>query len=158
MQSFHSLFPAVPQLEYEEPSSRPQSSTLGSLPTLFSSSLLMHRQLTSNLHRGCSHKISPLSPSTDCPTPRMPSISWIGIVLSRLLLRCSADAKVDGVVRPQAHNPVTSGVQQGDPLGPLYFCCGLASIVEKIEEMVPLYNKWFMVIADVETLKKVWTS
>ena len=54
----------------------------------------------------------------------------------------------------------TCGVQQGDPLGPLYFCCGLASLVEKIESLGPLYNKWYMddggVIADVGTLKKVW--
>ena len=35
-----------------------------------------------------------------------------------------------------------SGVQQGDPLGPLYFCFGLAPLVEEIASLNPLYNKW----------------
>jgi len=54
----------------------------------------------------------------------------------------------------------TCGVQQGDPLGPLYFCCGLASLVSEIEKFGPVYNKWYMddggIIGDVEMLQKVW--
>ena len=53
------------------------------------------------------------------------------------------------------------GVQQGDPLGPLYFCFGIASLVTEIESLHPLYNKWYMddggIVADVETLSKVWS-
>jgi hypothetical protein len=52
------------------------------------------------------------------------------------------------------------GVQQGDPLGPLYFCFGIASIVEEIEALHPVYNKWYMddggIVADTDTLLKVW--
>ena len=36
------------------------------------------------------------------------------------------------------------GVQQGDPLGPLYFCCGLQSLVDKITLLSPSYQKWYM--------------
>ena len=36
------------------------------------------------------------------------------------------------------------GVQQGDPLGPLYFCFGIASLVSEIEALLPVYNKWYM--------------
>jgi hypothetical protein len=54
----------------------------------------------------------------------------------------------------------SSGVQQGDPLGPLYFCFGIASLVKEIQDLNPLYNKWYMddggMVADVATLKKVW--
>ena len=53
-----------------------------------------------------------------------------------------------------------SGVQQGDPLGPLYFCCGLNPLVNEIKSLNPIYNKWYMddggIIGDVELLKKVW--
>ena len=51
-----------------------------------------------------------------------------------------------------------SGVQQGDPLGPLYFCCDLNPLVNEIMALCPLYNKWYMdgIIGDVELLKKVW--
>ena len=52
------------------------------------------------------------------------------------------------------------GVQQGDPLGPLYFCCGINSLVNEIQALNPTYNKWYMddggIIGDVELLKKVW--
>jgi len=52
------------------------------------------------------------------------------------------------------------GVQQGDPLGPLYFCCGLAALVTKIQQLGPVYNKWYMddggIIASVDVLQKVW--
>ena len=55
----------------------------------------------------------------------------------------------------------TAGVQQGDPLGPLYFCFALLSLVDEIAALRPLYHKWYLddggIIADVETLKKVWT-
>ena len=54
-----------------------------------------------------------------------------------------------------------SGVQQGDPLGPLYFCFGLAPLVEEIASLNPLYNKWYMddggIIAPVPVLLKVWS-
>jgi hypothetical protein len=54
----------------------------------------------------------------------------------------------------------TCGVQQGDPLGPLYFCCGLASLVSEIEKLGPVYNKWYMddggIIGNVEMLQQVW--
>ncbi len=53
-----------------------------------------------------------------------------------------------------------SGVQQGDPLGPLYFCCGLNPLVNEIQALNPEYNKWYMddggIIGSVELLKKVW--
>ena len=36
------------------------------------------------------------------------------------------------------------GVQQGDPLGPLYFCSALAPLVEEIQSLEPDFNKWYM--------------
>ena len=52
------------------------------------------------------------------------------------------------------------GVQQGDPLGPLYFCCGLQSIVDEISELKPLYQKWYMddggIIGPPGMLLDVW--
>jgi hypothetical protein len=36
------------------------------------------------------------------------------------------------------------GVQQGDPLGPLYFCCGLQSLIDRIAALGPVYQKWYM--------------
>ena len=54
----------------------------------------------------------------------------------------------------------TCGVQQGDPLGPLYFCCGLAGLVSEIAKFEPVYNKWYMddggIIGSVDLLQKVW--
>jgi len=38
----------------------------------------------------------------------------------------------------------SSGVQQGDPLGPLYFCFGLRPLVDEISALNPVYNKWYM--------------
>ena len=53
-----------------------------------------------------------------------------------------------------------AGVQQGDPLGPLYFCCGIMAMVSDIQAMNPVCNKWYMddggIIGDVELLTKVW--
>ena len=53
-----------------------------------------------------------------------------------------------------------AGVQQGDPLGPLYFCCGLMPLVNDIKALDPVYNKWYMddggIIGDVGLLQKVW--
>jgi hypothetical protein len=53
-----------------------------------------------------------------------------------------------------------AGVQQGDPLGPLYFCCGIMAMVNDIQAMNPVYNKWYMddggIIGDVQLLTKVW--
>jgi hypothetical protein len=53
-----------------------------------------------------------------------------------------------------------AGVQQGDPLGPLYFCCGINALVNEIAALNPVYNKWYMddggIVGDVELLKKVW--
>ena len=52
------------------------------------------------------------------------------------------------------------GVQQGDPLGPLYFCCGIMPLVEELQALDPEYNKWYMddggIVAPVEVLSKVW--
>jgi hypothetical protein len=52
------------------------------------------------------------------------------------------------------------GVQQGDPLGPLYFCCGLQSIVDRIAALEPVYNKWYMddggIVGSPDLLLKVW--
>jgi len=52
------------------------------------------------------------------------------------------------------------GVQQGDPLGPLYFCCALQSLVDGIATLNPSYQKWYMddggIIGDKEMLLKVW--
>ena len=52
------------------------------------------------------------------------------------------------------------GVQQGDPLGPLYFCCGINGLVNEIQKLNPVYNKWYMddggIIGDVETLQQAW--
>ena len=76
---------------------------------------------------------------------------------------------MDGLVLQRANNAVVEplevfdseeGVQQGDPLGPLYFCCGIMRLVNEIESLHPLYNKWYMddggIVADVPTLLKVW--
>lgn len=52
------------------------------------------------------------------------------------------------------------GTQQGDPLGPLYFCCPLQAIIEEIALLEPNYNKWYMddggIVAEPELLIKVW--
>jgi len=52
------------------------------------------------------------------------------------------------------------GVQQGDPLGPLYFCFGIMKLVNEIGGLNPIYNKWYMddggIIGPVPTLLKVW--
>lgn len=54
-----------------------------------------------------------------------------------------------------------SGVQQGDPLGPLYFCCGINALVNEIAALHPVYNKWYMddggIIGSVELLQQVWS-
>ena len=54
----------------------------------------------------------------------------------------------------------SAGVQQGDPLGPLYFCCGILGLVNEISKLGPVYNKWYMddggMIGDVELLRKAW--
>ena len=31
-----------------------------------------------------------------------------------------------------------AGVQQGDPLGPLYFCCGIMPLVNDIQALSPI--------------------
>lgn len=53
-----------------------------------------------------------------------------------------------------------NGVQQGDPLGPLYFCCGLQPFVDKISLMCPPYQKWYMddggIVVSPELLQSVW--
>ena len=52
------------------------------------------------------------------------------------------------------------GVQQGDPLGPLYFCCGLQSIIDRITALGPTYQKWYMddggIVGSQDLLLKVW--
>jgi len=52
------------------------------------------------------------------------------------------------------------GTQQGDPLGPLYFCCPLLWMITEIDKLGVDYNKWYMddggIIADAATLEKVW--
>jgi hypothetical protein len=52
------------------------------------------------------------------------------------------------------------GVQQGDPLGPLYFCCGIMCLVNEIDKLGPLYNKWYMddggIIGTAEQLQHAW--
>ena len=35
-------------------------------------------------------------------------------------------------------------MQQGDPLGPLYFCCGLQPIIDRITALAPTYQKWYL--------------
>ena len=54
----------------------------------------------------------------------------------------------------------SSGVQQGDPLGPLYFCFALAPLVEEINALGPEYQKWYRddggIVAEVPVLLKVW--
>jgi len=54
----------------------------------------------------------------------------------------------------------SSGVQQGDPLGPLFFCFALAPLVEEINALGPEYQKWYMddggIVAEVSVLLKVW--
>src|SRR4051812_23058983 len=50
----------------------------------------------------------------------------------------------------------SAGVQQGDPLGPLYFCFAL----NEIASLGPVYQKWYMddggIVASVPVLLKVW--
>lgn len=52
------------------------------------------------------------------------------------------------------------GVQQGDPLGPLYFCCGLQSVIDKISTLGPVYQKWYMddggIVGPPEVLLQAW--
>jgi hypothetical protein len=54
----------------------------------------------------------------------------------------------------------SAGVQQGDPLGPLYFCFGLTPLVAEIAKLQPVYQKWYMddggIVAPVPVLLKVW--
>ena len=54
----------------------------------------------------------------------------------------------------------SSGVQQGDPLGPLYFCFALNPLVQEIASLRPQYQKWYMddggIVASQEVLLKVW--
>ena len=51
------------------------------------------------------------------------------------------------------------GVQQGDPLGPLYFCFGIMPLVEEIARLQPVYHKWYMddggIVASVGVLQQV---
>ena len=51
-------------------------------------------------------------------------------------------------------------MQQGDPLGPLYFCCGLQSIIDRIAALGPTYQKWYMddggIVGPQDLLLKVW--
>ena len=65
---------------------------------------------------------------------------------------------VDSTLRPTIWS--SSGVHQGDPLGPLYFCFGLSSLVEEISQLAPVYQKWYMddggIVAPVSVLVKVW--
>ena len=53
-----------------------------------------------------------------------------------------------------------SGVQQGDPLGPLLFCCALAPLIAEIQHLGPAYNKWYMddggIIGTPALLQQVW--
>jgi hypothetical protein len=50
------------------------------------------------------------------------------------------------------------GVQQGDPLGPLYFCCGINGLVNEIAALNPVYNKWYMddggIVGDVSCSRR----
>ena len=43
---------------------------------------------------------------------------------------------------------------------PLYFCCGINGLVNEIQKLNPVYNKWYMddggIIGDVELLQKAW--
>ena len=52
------------------------------------------------------------------------------------------------------------GVQQGDPLSPLYFCFALNPLVKEIASLGPVYQKWYMddggIVASVPVLLKVW--
>jgi hypothetical protein len=54
----------------------------------------------------------------------------------------------------------SSGVQQGDPLGPLYFCFALNPLVQEIASLGPQYQKWYMddggIVGTVEVLLQVW--
>ena len=49
----------------------------------------------------------------------------------------------------------SDGVQQGDPLGPLYFCCGIMALVITIQATPSTTNGTWM-MGDVELLKKLW--
>jgi hypothetical protein len=55
-----------------------------------------------------------------------------------------------------------AGVQQGDPLGPLYFCCGINGLVNEIAALNPVYNKWYMddggIIGDVACWRRCGKS
>ena len=55
----------------------------------------------------------------------------------------------------------SAGVQQGDPLGPLYFCFALAPLVQEIASLEPVYQKWYMddggIVASIPVLLKVWS-
>ena len=42
----------------------------------------------------------------------------------------------------------------------LLFCCGINGLVNEIQKLNPVYNKWYMddggIIGDVETLQQAW--
>lgn len=52
------------------------------------------------------------------------------------------------------------GTQQGDPLGPLYFCLLLKDLTDKIQSLHPRYNKWYMddggIVGPADLLVQVW--
>ena len=54
----------------------------------------------------------------------------------------------------------SSGVQQGDPLSPLYFCFALNQLVQEIATLSQVYQKWYMddggIVGPVPVLLKAW--
>ena len=68
-------------------------------------------------------------------------------------LRCCSTTTAESSSRVAECNKAT-------PLGPLYFCCGINGLVNEIQKLNPVYNKWYMddggIIGDVETLQQAW--
>ena len=48
------------------------------------------------------------------------------------------------------------GVQQGDPLGPLYFCCGLQSLIDQIAAEARIPKVVHGIVGSPELLLKAW--
>ena len=68
-------------------------------------------------------------------------------------LRCFSTTTAESSSRAAECNKATL-------LGPLYFCCGINGLVNEIQKLNPVYNKWYMddgrIIGDVETLQQAW--
>ena len=55
-----------------------------------------------------------------------------------------ADVRSSQVLLYDHERVIDSTFSKATPWAPLYFCCGIACLVEKIQQFNPRYNKWYM--------------